>query len=87
MSKRRKLSALPMTTFFRQGRTDINEHNYAYYTGAVNSSGRPGNCKTSIIPEKPADAISEILGFEKFPHADNRPLHSLCIITPSLYFA
>jgi len=57
MSRRRKLSALPMTTFFffrievdkvdreyinhhtlllcTLGRTDINEHSHAYYTGAV----------------------------------------------------
>jgi len=50
-----------MTTFFfqkrsRQCRTDINEHNHAYYTGTVERVSRPGNCKTNVCcirPEKP----------------------------------
>jgi len=34
------------------------------YHGWQNRSGRPGNCRTnvcSVVPEKPADAISDVL--------------------------
>jgi len=67
--QKRKLSASLLTTFLlSQGRTDINEHSHAYNTGAAEQFRQPRTNVGCVVPEKPANVISEILKSENFPH-------------------
>jgi len=66
--QKRKLSAPFLTTFLlSQGRTDINERSHAYNTGAAEQVQQPRTNVCCVVPEKPANVISEILKSKNFP--------------------
>ena len=61
------LSAPLLSTFLlSQGKADINEHSHAYNTGVAEQVQQLQTYVCFMVPEKPANAMSEILKSENF---------------------